>query len=121
MVNGHNLREVLISEAHSILAHLSSRKTPLYLWDFVWWKEIARDVASFCEPCITCMRSKPMNKKPYGLLNPLKVPNFPWEGIGIDFVGPLPESRDRNATYNSITVVIYRLTGMVHLVPSRTE
>lgn len=39
----------------------------------------------------------------------------------MDFVGPLPESKDRNASYDSITVVIDLLTAMVHLVPSRTN
>ncbi|THH32769.1 hypothetical protein EUX98_g1371 [Antrodiella citrinella] len=68
---------------------------------------------------MTCKRSKPNNQKPYGLLNPLKVPTLPWEAIGIDFVGPLPESKDRDATYDSITVIIDLLTAMVHLVPSR--
>ena len=44
----------------------------------------------------------------------------PWEMIGVDFVGPLPESEDRNGSYDSITVIIDLLTCMVHLVPSRT-
>ena len=39
----------------------------------------------------------------------------------MDFVGPLPESKDRDASYDSITTVIDLLTGMVHLVPSRTN
>ena len=33
----------------------------------------------------------------------------------------LPESKDRNGVYDSITVIIDLLTGMVHLVPSRTN
>jgi hypothetical protein len=39
----------------------------------------------------------------------------------IDFLGPLPESSDHNATFNSITVVVNLLTAMVHLIPSRTD
>jgi transposase InsO family protein len=38
---------------------------------------------------------------------------------GMDFVGPLPESRNRDGVFNSITVVIDLLTRMVHLIPSR--
>ena len=38
--------------------------------------------------------------------------------MGIDFVGPLPESKNRDGTFDSITVVICLLTGMVHLIPS---
>jgi hypothetical protein len=37
----------------------------------------------------------------------------------MDFVGPLPESSNRDGTYDSITVIICLLTAMVHLIPSR--
>jgi len=79
------------------------------------------DVQAFCNSCMTCQKSKPPTQKPYGLLNPLSVPSKPWEAIGVDFVGPLPESKDRNGRYDSITVIIDLLTAMVHLVPSRTD
>jgi hypothetical protein len=121
IVNGHTLREILISESHSLLAHLAASKTYHYLRDHVWWKTMNQDVQKYCESCVTCKRSKPSNQKPYGLLNPLDVPSYPWESIGIDFLGPLPESSDRDGSYNSITVVIDLLTAMVHLIPSRTD
>ncbi|KAJ3558320.1 hypothetical protein NP233_g11530 [Leucocoprinus birnbaumii] len=118
-INNRNVREILISEAHSLLAHLGARRTSDYLRDQVWWKTLVSDIASYCDSCITCRRSKPPNHKLFGLLQPLPVPSTPWENIGIDFVGPMPESKDRDATYDSITVIIDRLTGMIHLVPSR--
>ena len=90
-----------------------------YLRDHVWWKDLVSDTKAFCETCATCKRSKPSNQKPYGLLNPLPVPSQPWESIGIDFVGPLPESKNRDGIFDSITVVICLLTAMVHLIPSR--
>ena len=65
--------------------------------------------------------SKPINQKPYSLLNPLSVPSYPWESVGVDFVGPLPESSNRDGHYDSITVVICLLTSMVHLIPSCTN
>ena len=79
------------------------------------------DVHKYCESCTTCKRSKPSNQKPYGLLHPLQVPMKPWESISIDFIGPLPISKDRNGEYNSITIVIDLLTRMVHLIPSRVD
>ncbi|KAJ3567350.1 hypothetical protein NP233_g6423 [Leucocoprinus birnbaumii] len=91
-------------------SHLGTKKTLMHLRDVFWWKDMAKDVARFCKLCMTCMRSKPTNHKPYGLLNPLQVPTYPWENIGIDFVGPLPESSNRNATFNAITMIIDRLT-----------
>ena len=79
------------------------------------------DIQSYCDSCITCKKSKPLNQKPYGLLNPLPVPGTPWEAIRIDFVGPLPESKNRDGIFNSITVVICLLMAMVHLVPSHID
>ncbi|KAF9002403.1 hypothetical protein BDZ89DRAFT_884923, partial [Hymenopellis radicata] len=37
-LNGRNLREIIIDEAHSLLAHLGYRKTLAYLRTQVWWK-----------------------------------------------------------------------------------
>ncbi|KAL7280814.1 LOW QUALITY PROTEIN: hypothetical protein ACG7TL_005758 [Trametes sanguinea] len=121
LVRGRNAREIVITHAHSLLAHLGAAKTTSLLRDHVWWKTMAADVARYCETCMTCKRSKPDNQKPYGLLNPLPVPTSPWEAIGIDFVGPLPESQNRDGSFDAITTVIDLLTGMVHLVPSRTN
>jgi len=120
-IKGSSAREIVISEAHSLLAHLGTHKTLAYLRDHVWWKDIASDTNAYCTTCITCKRSKPSNQKPFGLLNPLPVPGTPWEAMGIDFVGPLPESKNRDGTFDSITVVICLLTGMVHLIPSRID
>lgn len=120
-INERSVREIVILHAHSLLAHLGSFKTLGLLRDHVWWKTMAADVQAYCDTCMTCKRSKPSNQKPYGLLNPLPVPSSPWDAIGIDFVGPLPDSKNRDGTYDSITVIIDLLTSMVHLVPSRTD
>ena len=118
-VKGEKLRKVLIKEAHITLAHLSALKTLELLRNSVWWPSMTNDVKDYCASCQKCAMSKPTNQKPYGMLNPPKIPSQPWEVIGIDFVGPLPESKNRDATYDSITVVIDLLTHLVHLIPSR--
>lgn len=41
--------------------------------------------------------------------------------MGIDFIGPLPISKNWDGEYNAITVIIDQLTLMVHLVSSRTN
>ena len=61
-----------------------------------------------------------MVERPYSLLNPLSVPTYPWESVGIDFVGPLPESGNRDSIFDLVTVVIL-LTSVVHLIPSQTN
>ena len=119
MVNRRSAREIVIAEGHSLLAHLGASKTLDYLRDHIWWPDMVADVKAFCETCVTCKRSKPSNQKPYGLLNPLKISGQPWELIGVDFVGPLPASKNRDGIFDCITVVICLLTSMVHLIPSR--
>ena len=119
-IGERTLKEMIIYQAHSLLAHLGSKKTVSYLREYIWWESMVHNVAAFCASCTTCQRSKPPNQKLYGLLNLLSVPSTPWDAIGVDFVGLLPESKDRDGLYDSITVIIDLLTTMIHLVPSRT-
>ncbi|KIO11093.1 hypothetical protein M404DRAFT_57062, partial [Pisolithus tinctorius Marx 270] len=99
--------------------HLGPAKTIAYLRDNVWWKNINADVDAYCKSCITCQTSKPNNHANYGLLKTLDVPNYPWETIGIDFVGPLPDSKTLNGSFDMILVVIDHLTSMIHLIPTK--
>lgn len=80
---------------------------------------MVNDVKAFCELCPTCQTSKSSNDHPYRLLEPLEVPTHPWEMIGIDFVGPLPESKMLNGVFDMILVAIDHLTAMVHLAPTK--
>jgi hypothetical protein len=47
IINGRNVHEIIISEAHSILAHLGANKTLNYLWDHIWWKDMVSDTKSY--------------------------------------------------------------------------
>jgi hypothetical protein len=118
-INGQSIREMIICQAHSILAHLGGHKTVTYLRDQVWWKTMVQDVTDYCKSCSTCATSKSPTEKPRGLLKTMPVPTHPWQYIGIDFVGPLPESSNRNGSYDMICVIIDLLTAMVHLVPTK--
>ena len=118
-VGGRSVREVLIRQGHSILAHLSDEKTATYMRDQVWWKTMIKDITEYCRSCQTCAVSKPQNGKPHGKLKTMPVPTYPWQYVGIDFVGPLPESFNRTGGFDMICVIIDQLTSMVHLVPTK--
>lgn len=45
----------------------------------------------------------------------MPVPLYPWQSIGMDFVGPFPTAH----SFNYLLVVICRLMSMVHLLPCR--
>ena len=75
-------------------------------------------VKEYCETCTICKRSKAPRHKPYGKLSSLPIPEFKWADLTMDFVTGLPESRAWNgAVYDSILVVVDRLTKMAHYIP----
>lgn len=119
-IGERNVREIVISHAHSILAHLGSHKTMFYLRENVWWPSIVKDVSDFCQSCSLCAMSKSSTQQPMGLLHTLEIPWRPWQAVGIDFVGPLPVSQNRYGKFDQICVIIDHLTSMVHLVPTKT-
>lgn len=120
-VGKRRIREIIINYAHTLLAHLSARKTLQYIRKHVWWKGMIADVNSFCESCQVCSSTKSRTSKPYGLLKTLEIANRPWQSIGIDFVGPLPSSTNRHGTFDMICVIIDHLTCLVHLVPTNQK
>jgi hypothetical protein len=49
--------------------------------------------SSVCGPCDTCQRTNAEHQRPTGLLQPLPVPKWKWEEIGMDFVIGLPRTQ----------------------------
>lgn len=112
---------MLIFHAHSILAHLDAMKTIAYLREIMWWKGLNANVDTYYKSCHVCQTTKSGNHMPYGLLKTLDVLSYPWEVIGIDFVGPLPPSKNITGIYDMILVIIDHLSTMVHLVPTKQD
>jgi hypothetical protein len=75
------------------------------------------DVAAHVALCDVCQRVKAEHQRPAGLLQPLQVPEWKWEEIGMDFIMELPRTRDG---YDSIWVIVDRLTKVAHLIPVKT-
>ena len=76
-----------------------------------------RDVAAHVALCDTCHRVKAEHQRPAGLLQPLKVPEWKWEEISMDFIVGLPRTR---SGYDSIWVIVDRLTKVAHFIPVHT-
>jgi hypothetical protein len=65
-------------------------------------------------PCATlCQRVKAEHQRPAGLLQPLKIPEWKWEEIGMDFIVGLPRTQ---AGYDSIWVIVDRLTKVADFI-----
>jgi hypothetical protein len=75
------------------------------------------EVTEYVALCDTCQRVKAERQCPAGLLQPLKVLEWKWEEISIDFIMGLPRTQ---RGYNSIWVIVDRLTKVAHFIPIKT-
>ena len=76
------------------------------MWTYIW---------QYVSSCENCAKIKNITHKPYGLLQPLDIPNCPWQSIAMDFIVKLPPSHG----YDSIWVVCNHMTQAAHFIPIR--
>jgi IS30 family transposase len=76
-----------------------------------------RDVMEYIALCDTCQRVKAKHQRPAELLQPLKIIEWKWEEIEMDFIVGLPCTQ---AGYDSIWVIVDRLTKIAHFIPLMT-
>jgi len=81
------------------------------------WVGLKKDVEAYVSGCAVCQRTKPSHQRPSGHLRSLEVPTQPWAEISMDFIEELPSSND----YNSILVVVDRLTKWAIFIPTTTR
>jgi hypothetical protein len=114
-----DFRETILREAHDSAYSIHPGSTKMYqdLKQRYWWYGIKRDVAAHVALCDTCHRVKAEHQRPAGLLQLLKVPEWKWEEIGMDFIVGLPRTRDG---YDSIWIIVDRLTKVAHFIPVKT-
>nr|CAH66048.1 OSIGBa0131F24.2 [Oryza sativa] len=113
------LKDTIMKEAHETLYSIHPGSTKMYqdLKQQFWWASIRREIAEYVALCDVCQRVKAEHQKPAGLLQPLKIPEWKWEEIGMDFITGLPRT---SAGHDSIWVVVDRLTKVAHFIPVKT-
>uniref|UniRef100_A0A803K5R9 Gypsy retrotransposon integrase-like protein 1 n=1 Tax=Xenopus tropicalis TaxID=8364 RepID=A0A803K5R9_XENTR len=98
---------------HPVSGHLGVRKTLELANRNFFWPGMSRDCMKYVTSCQTCARFKDTHSRPMGLLQPLPVPEKPWERISMDFIVELPKS----GGFNTIMVVVDGFTKMAHFIP----
>jgi hypothetical protein len=93
--------ELILKEAHERVysIHLGSEKMYQDLKRRFWWYGMKREIAEYVARCDSCQRIKAEHQRPAGLLQPLQIPQWKWDEIGMDFIVGLPRTR---AGYDSI-------------------
>jgi hypothetical protein len=99
--NIKSIRELILKEAHETAysRHPGSEKMYQDLKKRFWWYGMKREIAEYVVVCDSCQRIRAEHQRPIGLLQPLQIPQWKWDEIGMDFIVGLPCTR---AGYDSI-------------------
>ncbi|WVZ75123.1 LOW QUALITY PROTEIN: hypothetical protein U9M48_023210 [Paspalum notatum var. saurae] len=112
-------RETIMGEAHDSAYSIHPGANKMYhdLSQIFWWKGMKADVANHVAQCDVCWRVKVDHQKPAELLQPLPIPTWKWDEVGMDFVTGLPKTKKGN---DAIWVIVDRLTKTAHFIPVKT-
>ena len=73
-----------------------------------------KEVKRYVEGCNSFQRNKNHTEQLAGKLMPNSIPKKPWTHISADFITKLPIAQ----RYDSILVVVDKLTKIVHFIPT---
>ena len=113
------LRAEMLRETHNnpLGGHFGLTRTLELIRREFYWPHMAKEVKGWVAGCTTCQRSKVPRHKPYGELAQLPRPEKPFDEITMDFITGCPPSGSRGKAYDSILVVVDRLTKLAHYIP----
>jgi hypothetical protein len=116
--NNDELRERCIALHHEVpsAGHPGRNITLELLQRQFWWPSLRRDVNQYVAKCISCQTNKTQSQKPAGLLQPMPLPEYPWQSVSMDLITHLPCTV---RGHTAIVVFVDRLTKMVHFAPSK--
>ena len=111
------MKEQILKICHDdILAgHFSLEKSILRLKNTAWWMGYKTYMEEYISTCDSCQKGNKQTGKRFGLLQEIQKPSKPWEMINMDFVTGLPTAG--HLSYNSVLVVVCRLTKKVRFIP----
>jgi hypothetical protein len=90
-----HIKELILKEAHDSTYSIHPDSTKMYNDSKTrhWWYGMKRDVVEYIALCDTCQRVKAEHQRPARLRQPLKIVEWKWEGIGMDFIVGLPHTQ----------------------------
>ncbi|KAI3825909.1 hypothetical protein L1987_07638 [Smallanthus sonchifolius] len=115
-----DLRAFIMTEAHKSRYSIHPGADKMYqnLRSQYWWPGMKKDIALFVAKCLTCSKVKAEHQRPSGLLEQPEIPVWKWENLAMDFITKLPRT---SSGYDSIWVIIDRLTKSAHFLPIRED
>ncbi|GJY22329.1 reverse transcriptase domain-containing protein [Tanacetum coccineum] len=111
-------RSLIMHESHKSKYSIHPGSDKMYhdLKMLYWWPNMKADIATYVSKCLTCAKVKAEHQRPSGLLVQPDIPEWKWEKITMDFITKLPKTA---AGYDSIWVIVDRLTKSAHFLPMK--
>ncbi|WMV25259.1 hypothetical protein MTR67_018644 [Solanum verrucosum] len=115
-----DLIQKLLAESNSSQYSIHPGVTKMYrdLKRIYWWPGMKKDITEFVAKCQNCQQVKYEHQRPACLLQRMPIPEWKWEMIAMDFVVGLPKTLGK---FDSIWVVVDRLTKSAHFIPVRID
>ncbi|MCO5573059.1 hypothetical protein L7F22_026824 [Adiantum nelumboides] len=112
----HSLREKVMYESHAppYAGHRGIQSTLRAIETYFYWPTMKRDIPDYVSKCVVCQKTKFDRGKQPGLLQPLPIPDSPWESISMDFIFGLPKSIHGNT---GIWTIFDRFSMQAHFIP----
>ena len=76
------------------------------------------DISEFVTKCLVCQKVKAEHQVPSGFLQPIRIPEWKWDRITMDFLVGLPLTRRK---HDSVWAIVNRLTKSAYFLPVRTD
>eukprot|EP00731_Ephydatia_muelleri_P005433 Em0002g1609a len=76
--------------------HFGRDKTLLKISERFYWIGMVNDVKEYCKTCEKCQKANGKFDKFSAELHPIPVKDEEWHTIGVDLIGPLPETQKGN-------------------------
>lgn len=117
--DNEEIKKTILEQCHDSPAagHFGITKTYDQVSREYYWPGLRVYVKRYVTGCDTCLRNKNAHHKPYGLLQPLPIPEKPWVSISMDFITQLPPSEG----FTAICVIVDRFTKMAIFLPTHNS
>jgi len=109
------MRELHDGEA---AGHTGPQRTLHTVRRWFYWHGMAKYVTNYVSRCASCQSMKPSTQAAIGPLNPLPIPNAPWESVSMDLLTCLPMT---DTGFDTMVVFVDRLTKFCVAVPCKLD
>lgn len=92
------LRNDILQACHDepSAGHLGYARTLARIKKAYYWPKLSANVRQYVRTCRDCQRRKAQPGRPAGFLQPIQIPQVPFQQVGMDLLGPFPTSTAGN-------------------------